>query len=420
MRPTIARSLTVPITAAGPMSPQGNQRRAAPHKMSVGAPVPQPSSKRAHREDPHRRDRRPATNKPSISRWLRRRPPPCPAEPVSAGSEGWCSRLRALIPSLRAPRLTALPSRSIVASRRRRPFRRTPSVPPGAAPALQATPGRRGQSVGGQALQNPALDADRGAAKKRLLGFQEKTACIEIGIKGVRRPAAAQTAGREHARPRHFLIQPRRNTRAISGPEPPAFLRRGWRGYRRLHPCSRPAQQLPHAAQRTPSSRSTGSKNPCTTRHAEALADPAPAPRYPFTAQTWPRRPGKPAHGLPELPSNASIAGGIRTCTTKQSQVGKPRTARPERPGKAVAGRLWLEGPPAEETPHGSLDDLGRWQAHRGGEATTRTLAPSARYVSSRLRPPIPGTRSMSAEEQRITPGHGGRSRARINPPPPE
>jgi len=71
--------------------------------------------------------------------------------------------------------------------------------------------------------QNPALMQIGGAAKQRLLGFQEKT-LHEIGnsqgvVKGGRRP---QTLAMEHAKATPFMDPPAR-TPARQGPRAAAF-----------------------------------------------------------------------------------------------------------------------------------------------------------------------------------------------------
>jgi len=184
--------------------------------------------------------------------------------------------------------------------------------------------------------------ADSRGLQERLLGFQEKTLCTEIGIKGVGRAAAGRNSWQGHGKPPLPEIQPAR-TPQRSGPGPQRFpLRRAGPGIGASPPAS-PRFRLP--TQHNTPLQQVHRLEPVTTTAREAFGRSLPAPRYHIHAHVGhARRPHKltGAAKAPPPPTPPSHRRGIRHMHKSRAQLVSPPPG-PAWSQQAVAARCGLE-----------------------------------------------------------------------------
>ena len=147
--------------------------------------------------------------------------------------------------------------------------------------------------------------------------------------------------------------------------------------------------------------------NPVTTMGTRYLAAIGVYSAVPITVHTWPaaRNPWTRHEGDA---SRASIAGGTKTCATRREKFARP-SWRAWRAAMAQAGAV-VSKPTAKKTICRSGWARARARASIG-EYTMRTSAPDDfAWARSSF---VPGTRSISPNEQKMTPGSDAMATAR-------
>ena len=147
-----------------------------------------------------------------------------------------------------------------------------------------------------------------------------------------------------------------------------------------------------------PCKRSSGSK-PVTTMGARYFAASGRYSSTPITVQTCPaaRNPSTRRSGAERIDS---IAGGTSTCETSSEKLVTPRDFA------WCTAIAWAGAVVSKPTAKKTISRSGRCSARASassGEYTTRTSPPRA-FTDRRSRS-VPGTRSMSPNEQKITSG---------------